>query len=130
MNAIYVLIVILIAVVCLGVYGTFWAHRQGVAQGRRSVMSAIADPEGVRVADLIEASLAESTVMEVSRRRHAEHAAVRVTKHLNEVRMAAWHDGYWARGQDEEYDTDTPCPYGAFDSTKYQRATAHEMESR
>lgn len=42
---------------------------------------------------------------------------------LQEIRMAAWFDGYWAACQDEEYATDTPCPFGPWDSEGYTRAS-------
>lgn len=38
------------------------------------------------------------------------------------IRMAAWNEGYWARGHDEEYDTDTECPFGPFDLEAFTRA--------
>lgn len=35
-----------------------------------------------------------------------------IRRRVQQMRREAWLDGYWARGQDEEYQTDTPCPYG------------------
>jgi hypothetical protein len=40
-----------------------------------------------------------------------------------EIRMAAWHEGYWARGHDEEYDTNTDCPFGPFEREAFLRAS-------
>lgn len=49
---------------------------------------------------------------------------------IQQIKILAWFEGYWAAGEDYEYDTNTPCPYGEWDVKAMQGAILASLAER